>query len=78
MSSSARSKKSSSPDFPFAIFSRIGASYEGLFLIAFSKIVGFEVSPVTDKFIDVPFERACIQQVTRDVIEPEALTQVVK
>ncbi|MCK7517107.1 MAG: hypothetical protein MZV64_05000 [Ignavibacteriales bacterium] len=30
----------------------------GLLLMAWSKIVGFEVSPVTDKLVDVPLERA--------------------
>jgi len=48
MSSSATSKKSSSPDLPFARPARIAASYAELFLIAFSKIVGFDVSPVTE------------------------------
>ena len=48
MSSRAKSKKSSSPDLPLASASRMGASYKGLFLIACSKIVGFEVSPVTE------------------------------
>ena len=48
MSSSARSKNSASPDLPFSSFSRIGASYAVLFLMAWSKIVGFDVSPVTD------------------------------
>lgn len=37
-----------SPSFPFASSARIDASYEGLLLIAFSKIVGFAVSPVTE------------------------------
>jgi hypothetical protein len=33
---------------PSGSFSRIGALYSLLFLMAWSKIVGFEVSPVTD------------------------------
>ena len=48
MSSSARSKKSASPDRPFARPAPIAASYAGLFLMAWLKIVGFEVYPVTD------------------------------
>jgi hypothetical protein len=48
MSASARSKKSSSPDFPFASSERIATSYAELFLMAWSKIVGFDVSPVTE------------------------------
>ena len=49
MSSSASSKNSASPDLPLFSFSRIAASYAGLFLMAWSKMVGFEVSPVTDR-----------------------------
>jgi hypothetical protein len=48
-SSSANSKKSASPDFPRVNFSRIEASYAVLFLMAWSKIVGFDVKPVTDR-----------------------------
>ena len=47
-SSSASSRKSGSTDSPSRSFSRIGASYSLLFLMTWSKIVGFEVSPVTD------------------------------
>jgi hypothetical protein len=47
MSSSARSKRSSSPVFPRRSPSRMGSSYAVLFLMAWSKMVGFEVSPVT-------------------------------
>src|SRR6266404_1954477 len=49
-SSSASSKNSSSPDLPSLIFLRMAASYAVLFLIAWSKMVGFEVSPVTDSW----------------------------
>ncbi len=48
MSSSASSKNKFSPDLPFSSFWRMGASYALLFLMAWSKMVGFEVSPVTD------------------------------
>src|SRR5215471_17192834 len=48
MSSSANSKKSASPDLPCLNFSVIDASYAALFLMSWSKIVGFEVSPVTE------------------------------
>jgi hypothetical protein len=48
MSSSASSRKSGSADSPSRSFSRIGASYSLLFLMTWSKIVGFEVSPVMD------------------------------
>src|SRR6516164_8585562 len=47
-SSSARSKNSCSPDLPFDSPARMLASYAELPLMAWSKIVGFEVSPVTD------------------------------
>jgi hypothetical protein len=47
-SSSASSRKSGSTDSPSRSFSRIGASYSLLFLMTWSKIVGFEVSPVID------------------------------
>ena len=30
------------------------------------------------KFVDVTFERAAVQQVARDVVEPEALTEIVE
>ena len=59
-------------------FWRIAASYAVLFLIAWSKIVGFEVSPVTDSSLDVALERAAGQQVARDVVEPEALAQAME
>src|SRR6185436_11045734 len=48
-SSSATSKKSGSFDSPLLNFFEIAASYAVLFLIAWSKIVGLEVSPVTDR-----------------------------
>src|SRR4030095_4531098 len=48
-SSSARSKNSASLDSRFANFLAIVASYAVLFLIAWAKIVGLEVSPVTDR-----------------------------
>src|SRR6185312_16390816 len=48
-SSRASSKKTSSLDSCFANFLTIVASYAVLFLIAWSKMVGFEVSPVTDR-----------------------------
>src|SRR6516162_2496396 len=47
-SSSARSKNSCSPALPFDSPARMLASYAELPLMAWSKIVGFEVSPVTD------------------------------
>src|SRR6185437_12210137 len=48
-SSSASSKKISSDEALFDDFREIAASYAALFLIAWSKIVGFDVSPVTDR-----------------------------
>jgi hypothetical protein len=48
MSASARSKKSSSPVFPRASPSRMAVSYAELSLMAWSKIVGFDVSPVKE------------------------------
>ena len=51
MSSRASSKKSASPDLSLLSFSRIVASYAVLFLMAWSKIVGFEVSPVTESSV---------------------------
>jgi hypothetical protein len=42
-------------------------------LIAWSKMVGFEVSPVTEILVDVAGERAAVQQVARDVVEPQTL-----
>src|SRR6516164_7116204 len=47
-SSSARSKNSCSPALPLDSPARMLASYAVLPLMAWSKIVGFEVSPVTD------------------------------
>src|SRR5262245_63185285 len=61
MSASAKSKKSASPDFPLASPSRMAASYAELFLMAWSKIVGFDVSPVTENSslycLSVPLSR---------------------
>jgi hypothetical protein len=48
ISSSASSKKILSPDSPCFSALRIAPSYASLFLIAWSKIVGFDVRPVTD------------------------------
>jgi len=47
-SSRASSKNSGSPALPSLTFWRIAASYAALFLMAWSKIVGLDVSPVTD------------------------------
>ena len=47
-SSSASSKNKPSPDLPSLAFARMAESYAELFLMAWSKMVGFEVSPVTD------------------------------
>jgi hypothetical protein len=47
-SSIANSKNRFSSDVPSFGPLRIAASYAVLFLMAWSKIVGFEVSPVTD------------------------------
>ena len=78
MSSSASSKKSASPDLPLRNFSAIAASYAVLFLIAWSKIVGFEVSPVTESSsmycLSVPLSsRSRVM-----LVQPETLAQVVK
>jgi hypothetical protein len=48
MSSSAISKNSCSPDRPLFSRARIDSSYAAPLLIAWSKMVGFDVSPVTD------------------------------
>jgi hypothetical protein len=47
-SSTARAKNSSSPDLPARASSAICASYALPAPIAFSKMVGFEVRPVTE------------------------------
>ena len=51
-------------------FLRISASYDLLFLIALSKIVGLDVNPLTDNSWMHFSERAAIQQITRYVVEP--------
>ncbi len=44
----ASSKNSGSPDFPSADFRRMASSYKSPLVIAWSKIVGLDVSPVTE------------------------------
>ena len=34
--------------------------------------------PGHGQFVDIPFERAVVEQIPRDVVEPEALPQVVQ
>ena len=46
--------------------------------MAWSKIEGFEVSPVTEKIVDVTAQRPTRQQPSRDVVKPKALAQVVE
>ena len=46
--------------------------------MAWSKIVGFEVSPVIAELLDVALEPAAGQQVAGDVVEPEALAGLVQ
>ena len=78
MSSIASSKKSASPDLPFAQ------------LLADGRVVGRAVLDrmVEDrrirgqagyrKLVDVAFERAAVQQLARDVVQPDALAQIVQ
>ena len=44
--------------------------------MAWSKMVGLDVSPVTDKFVDVAAKRPAFQEVSGDIVKPEALAQV--
>ena len=46
--------------------------------MASSKIVGFEVSPVTDSSFDVAAQRAVVEHLAGDVVEPQALAQIVQ
>jgi len=41
-------------------------------------MVGFDVRPVTDHSSIIAFERTAVEQVARDVIEPDALSQIVE
>ena len=46
--------------------------------MASSKIVGLEVEPGHRQFVDVAAQGAVVQHLARDVVEPEALSQIVK
>ena len=74
----ARLKNSASPDLPPSSCRRISASYDLLREMAWSKIVGLEVRPVTELLVDVALERAAIEQVAGDVVEPQALSELVQ
>src|SRR6185312_17407293 len=72
------SKKIVSLVLPVRSSSRIDVSYTVVFLMSWSKIVGFEVSPSHRQFLDAMLESPDRQQVSSNVIQPEALTQIAK
>ena len=78
MSSSARSKNSSSPDLPCAQLLADRGVVGGAVLDGVVENRRIRGEPRHRELVDVALERAAIQQVPCDVVEPEALAQIVK
>ncbi len=77
-SSSASSKKSLSPDLPSLSFLRMAGSYARAILDGVVEDRRIRREARDRQLVDVPRQRAGGEQITRDVVEPEALTQIVE
>ena len=77
-SSSARSKKRASPVFPLREALADRNLVGGTVLDCVIKNGWIRGQPSHRQFVDVAFECATVQKVARDIVEPEALAQIVQ